>query len=618
MIEVMTDLPDRVLGLRARGEVTAEDYRTVLVPAIEEKLSKHRNVRLLYVIGDEFKGYSGGAAWEDAKVGMKHLTSFERVAVVTDVDWIEKMIRAFGFALPGEVRVFDDDDLEDARQWISEPPSRGHLSFELIEDKGVLILQPKGELEAADFERLSAEVDPYIEKAGLLNGLMVVAEHFPGWDDFAALSSHIRFIREHHSKIRRVAFVTGDRVVSSLPRIASRFVDAEVRAFPMSARDEALLLGRRELRCRPAKDGRPTRIRTSRDAGRDSPEPSCSTGVLVLEDPGALPQPDHWRRGDRDRREDSLCETYRGSGRAREARGGVAGRGRAALSDRADACPRGEPGRFDQRAFGRSRSTTRSRFPPPPSSIAGWPVVGTQLHALWLGASENLETALVKLAPHMRDLGVWLVSSVGDLGMGLAMFIVAIVIAGAILPNGERATKLADKAAYMIAGPSGPKLVELAASSVGSVTRGVLGVAAIQSLLAGLGMLVVGVPGAGLWTLLILILAVIQLPPTLVLIPVIIYVFYASSTVVAVLFAIWSVLVGLSDNVLKPLLMGRGSAVPMLVLFMGSLGGFMAGGILGLFVGAVVLSLGYTIFMGWLDEADVDDGEVATAATEVQ
>ena len=144
MIEVMTDLPDRVLGLRARGEVTAEDYRTVLVPAIEEKLSKHRKVRLLYVIGDEFKGYSGAAAWEDAKVGMKHLTSFERVAVVTDVDWVEKMIKAFGFALPGEVRVFDDDDLEDARQWISEPPSRGHLSFELIEDKGVLILQAKG------------------------------------------------------------------------------------------------------------------------------------------------------------------------------------------------------------------------------------------------------------------------------------------------------------------------------------------------------------------------------------------------------------------------------------------------------------------------------------------
>ena len=241
MIDLMTDLPDRVLGIRAHGEVVADDYKNVLVPAIEEKLTRHKKVRLLYVVDEDFTGYSGGAAWEDAKIGMKHLTSFERVAVVTDVDWIEKMIKAFGFALPGEVRVFDDDELERARRWISEPPSTGHLEFDLIKDKGVLILEPQGELEAPDFERLSAEVDPYLEGAGLLNGMMIVAEHFPGWDDFAALSSHLRFVREHHRKIRRVALVTSDRLVSAIPRFASRFVDAEVRAFPISGRDEALL-----------------------------------------------------------------------------------------------------------------------------------------------------------------------------------------------------------------------------------------------------------------------------------------------------------------------------------------------------------------------------------------
>ena len=241
MIELMTDLPERVLGVKASGEVTADDYRTVLVPAIEEQLTKHQKVRLLYVIGEGFKGYTGGAAWEDAKVGMKHLTSFERVAVVTDVDWIENMIRAFGFAIPGEVRVFDDDDLEAAREWISEPPSQGHLSFELNEQQGVLILQPKGELEAADFERVRAEVDPYIEKSGGLKGVMIVAEHFPGWDDFSALSAHLRFVREHQDKIRRVALVTSDRLVSAMPRIASRFLSAEVQAFPMGGRDEALL-----------------------------------------------------------------------------------------------------------------------------------------------------------------------------------------------------------------------------------------------------------------------------------------------------------------------------------------------------------------------------------------
>jgi hypothetical protein len=237
----MHDLPDNVLGLRASGEVTGNDYTTVLVPALEEKLTRFKKARLLYVLGDEFKGYTGGAAWEDAKVGMKHFTAFERLAVVTDIDWIENATKAFGFMFPGEVRVFEDDDLEEARQWVSEPPSQGDLSFELMKDEGVLILEPKGELEAADFERLGSDVDPFIEESGGLNGLLIVAEHFPGWDDFAALSSHIRFVREHHSKIKRVGFVTADRMLSAVPRFSSRFVDAEVKAFPMDQRDAALL-----------------------------------------------------------------------------------------------------------------------------------------------------------------------------------------------------------------------------------------------------------------------------------------------------------------------------------------------------------------------------------------
>jgi len=241
MIEVMNDLPEHVLGLKATGEVTGDDYKNVLVPALEEKLARQKKVRLLYVVTEGFEGYTGSAAWEDAKVGMKHLTAFERVAVVTDVDWMENVIKAFGFVFPGEVRVFDDDELGDARAWVSEPASKGELAFDLLENEAVLVLEPRGELEAADFERLSAEVDPFIEKAGGLAGLMIVAEHFPGWDDVAALTSHVRFVREHHRKIRRIAFVTGDRVLSLIPRISSHFIEAEVRAFTMEQRDEALL-----------------------------------------------------------------------------------------------------------------------------------------------------------------------------------------------------------------------------------------------------------------------------------------------------------------------------------------------------------------------------------------
>ena len=232
MLTIISDLPEAVLGLSASGEVTAEDYRKVLIPALEAKLTKHQQVRLLYVIGKEFGSYSGGAAWEDAKVGMKHLTSFQRVAVVTDIDSIAGMVKAFGFALPGEVRVFPTGQLEAARGWVCEPASKGHLTFELKSDLGVLVLEPKGHLEAADFERLAAELDPYLERSGPLNGLMVIAEHFPGWDDFSAFSSHLRFVRDHHKRVAKVGLVTDSGIGNVAERLASHFVAAQIRHFP--------------------------------------------------------------------------------------------------------------------------------------------------------------------------------------------------------------------------------------------------------------------------------------------------------------------------------------------------------------------------------------------------
>jgi predicted PurR-regulated permease PerM len=134
-----------------------------------------------------------------------------------------------------------------------------------------------------------------------------------------------------------------------------------------------------------------------------------------------------------------------------------------------------------------------------------------------------------------------------------------------------------------------------------AVTTGILGVALIQSLFAGLGFLVVQLLGAGLWALLFLIAAVLQVGG-LMLIPAVIYVFATMATAKAVAFLIWCIVVALMDNVLKPVLLGRGVPVPILVIFLGSTGGFMAMGIIGLFVGAIVLSVGYKLFLAWLDE----------------
>lgn len=240
MLALIPDLPDHVLGLQATGTVTSDDYAAVLVPELERMLAAHSRIRLLYVLAEGFDNYTRGAAWEDARVGMRHFTSFERVAVVTDVDWIETGVKAFGFIMPGDVRVFDADDLAAARDWVSEPLSSGDLEFELLEDEGILILAPRGPLEAGDFERMTAVLDPWLERGHRLNGLVIDAEHFPGWDDLPGLVSHVRFVKDHQRRVRRVAVVSDDRVLHAVPSIAGRFLSAEVKTFREEELDSAL------------------------------------------------------------------------------------------------------------------------------------------------------------------------------------------------------------------------------------------------------------------------------------------------------------------------------------------------------------------------------------------
>jgi len=241
-------------------------------------------------------------------------------------------------------------------------------------------------------------------------------------------------------------------------------------------------------------------------------------------------------------------------------------------------------------------------IPPPPTSVADWPIIGGRLHALWAMASRNLEAALGQAQPLLKAIGQWILSTGATAGFGIVMFALSIVIAGVLLSYGDGAMDTARRIARRLVQERGDELVKLTGNTVESVTRGILGVALIQGLLAGIGLLVAGVPAAGLWALLVLLLAVVQLPTMLLLGPIVVYVFATSSTVTAVLFAIWSLVVGLSDNVLKPMLLGRGVDVPTLVIFMGAIGGFILEGIIGLFAGAVILAVGYTLFKAWLED----------------
>lgn len=247
--------------------------------------------------------------------------------------------------------------------------------------------------------------------------------------------------------------------------------------------------------------------------------------------------------------------------------------------------------------------------PPPSESVRSWPVIGEHLYKFWSLAWSNLGAALSQIAPQLKKLGIPLLSAAASAGVGILKFVISIIIAGVLLANDAGGGQAARAIATRLLSERGEEAVKLAMATIRSVTLGILGVALIQTLLASLGFLLVGVPGAGFWALFVLILAVVQLPTILVLGPVMIYVFSTSSTVVAVVFAIWSILVGISDTFLKPILMGRGIDVPMLVIFIGAIGGFMTTGIIGLFVGAVIFSLGYKLFLLWLNTDMQPEGE---------
>lgn len=120
MIEKVPDLPDNVLGFRANGTVTASDYETVIIPAVEALFARYDKIRFLYHLGEEFSGFEAGAMWDDTKLGLKHLTGWERMAIVSDIEWIRTAIRVFGVAIPGQVRVVRNREFAEACRWISE------------------------------------------------------------------------------------------------------------------------------------------------------------------------------------------------------------------------------------------------------------------------------------------------------------------------------------------------------------------------------------------------------------------------------------------------------------------------------------------------------------------
>ena len=256
------------------------------------------------------------------------------------------------------------------------------------------------------------------------------------------------------------------------------------------------------------------------------------------------------------------------------------------------------------------------KIPPAPPSLAKLPIVGKKLKDFWTLSSVDLSEAASQLAPQIQDQIPVLIAVSVDISGILLKFLIAIVLAGFLLATSEKRIRFADKLFGRIFDDQGPEFEQLTARTVRTVTSGVLGVAVIQSVLAALGFWIVGLPGAGLWAVLFLVTSVLQVG-VVVLVPAVLYIFATQPTSHAVIFMIWCILVGLTDNALKPMLLGRGGNVPMPVIFLGVLGGFITMHIIGLFVGAIVLSVGYRLLMAWIDAGipKIDRAYASTAKT---
>jgi predicted PurR-regulated permease PerM len=242
-------------------------------------------------------------------------------------------------------------------------------------------------------------------------------------------------------------------------------------------------------------------------------------------------------------------------------------------------------------------------IPPPTDKVKTWPLIGEKVYVAWESASEDLAGTAQKLQPQLGHFAQKIVSSVGGLGAALVQTLIAIVLAGILMITAPGGARIARAVAVRLEPTQGPRILTMAVGTIRSVVKGVILVAMIQGLLAGLGLMIASVPGAGLWALLTMMLAVMQLPTILVLGPIIPWVFaHNDSTAIAIFFTVWVVVIGFSDNVLKPIFLGRGMQVPMPVILVGAIGGMLHSGIIGLLIGPVILAIFYTLFMAWTGE----------------
>ncbi len=236
------------------------------------------------------------------------------------------------------------------------------------------------------------------------------------------------------------------------------------------------------------------------------------------------------------------------------------------------------------------------RIPPPDAEVESWPIIGQPIYHFWKLATTSMSSIFDMFEPQLKEIAPKILIGIGSMATTIFLFIISIIIAGALLVNTKSAEKTAIAVFVTLAGDGGEHFADLAARTIRTVVQGVLGTAFIQAFFVSIGLFAIGFPGAEIVSVIVLFIAITQLPVLLVTIPAILYVFSYAGTTAAVIFTIWAVFWSVSDNLIKPLLMGKGMDIPILVIMIGVIGGMIMGGILGLFIGAVLLAFSYKVF----------------------
>jgi predicted PurR-regulated permease PerM len=262
-------------------------------------------------------------------------------------------------------------------------------------------------------------------------------------------------------------------------------------------------------------------------------------------------------------------------------------------------------------------SDSLSLLPPPPEAIKTWPLVGGQIYDLWQLASTNIGGAFATLRPYLKPMAKPVLEMATGAGGGIVKFLLALLLMGFLFGPGPRLMAGVRSVLSHVVPERTDEFLAMAGATVRAVSQGVLGVAVIQALLAGIGFWIAGVPGGSVLTFAVLFLSIIQFGAQVVLIGAAIWVWTAMGTMPALLLTIYFVVVGLLDNVLKPIMMGASLNTPMLVILIGVLGGTIAHGLVGLFVGPVVLAVAWQLLLAWM-RSEEEDLPVAAPATKAE